>query len=120
MWKTHKVEHVPYMNCNRTIHCNTNESLPAGSLVARGGGCVIYTNIVVTQRSLHLGKPVASKQPTCVESKREVNKMNGRLTETVRGWHGWDRHHTPITHRISTADAPHMTRPHLLVEGRAS
>nr|DAS08677.1 MAG TPA: hypothetical protein [Caudoviricetes sp.] len=48
----------------------------------RGGGvCRIYTNIVVTQRCFCPRKSVASKQPTCVESEREVNKVNERLTD---------------------------------------
>lgn len=44
-------------------------------------------------------KQVASKQPTCVESEREVNKVNERLTEAVKGRHAAIRttrpHHTP-------------------------
>nr|DAQ51875.1 MAG TPA: hypothetical protein [Caudoviricetes sp.] len=42
--------------------------------------------------------PVANKQPTCVESKLEANKMNSRLTETVRDRRRDGRHHTPPTH----------------------
>lgn len=65
-------------------------------------------------------KPVASKQPTCVESKREVNKVNGKLTETVEDWRrdGWHHttHHTPPFHSRHTT----TTSPHLLVEGGAS
>ena len=57
-------------------------------------------------------KPVASKQPTCVEGEREVNKVNGRLTETVRDRHRDGRHHPPITHRPSIAlrDESHTLR----------
>ena len=61
----------------------------------------MYTNIVVTQRVFCPRKPVASKQPTCVESEREVNKVNGVLTETVKDWRHSGRHHPPITHRLS-------------------
>ena len=60
-------------------------------------------------------KPVASKQPTCVESEQEVNKVNGKLTETVRDWRHGGRHTPPFYSRHNTT-----TRPHLLVEGRAS
>lgn len=56
----------------------------------------MYTNIVVTQRCPLSRKLVASEQPTCVESEREVNKVNERLTGTVRDRHR-DQHHSPVS-----------------------
>lgn len=56
----------------------------------------MYTNIVVTQRVFCPRKPVASKQPTCIESEQEVNKVNGKLTEAVRAWCP-GRHHLPLS-----------------------
>lgn len=72
-----------------------------------------------TNECFHPRTPVASKQPTCVENKRRVNKVNRKLMETVRGWYatGTTR---PIAHRPSTADAPRRRCPTLHGEGGAS
>ena len=75
----------------------TPKILQRSHLLREEGDCRIHTNIVVTQRGVCPRKPVASKQPTCVESKRKVNKVNGVLTETVRCQHS----HRPTTHTPS-------------------
>lgn len=73
------------------------------NLATKGGKCDdTHQHCSNTKRCFRPRKLVASKQPTCVESKREVNKVNKRLTETVIGGRRGDRHHSSITHRPST------------------
>nr|DAS60887.1 MAG TPA: hypothetical protein [Caudoviricetes sp.] len=102
MWKTYGSNTRHTTHTTRTIRCNHAKTPQHSHSLRRGRVCVIYTNIVVTQRGVCLRRPVASKQPTCVESEQGVNKVKGRLTETVR-----DRRHDanttrpPITRRLS-------------------
>lgn len=75
----------------------TPKTLQHSHLPRGGGVCGIYTNIVVTQRCFCPRKPIVSKQPTCVESKREVN-------ENCEGSALWRStpltpHHTPPFYR---------------------
>ena len=58
--------------------------------------------------------PVASKQPTCVKSKREVNKVNRRLTGTVKDRHAWrlppHAHRAPPFNHLRHTEAPPSSR----------
>lgn len=98
MWKTYGSNTRHTTHTTRTFHCNHAKILQHSHLLQRGGVCGIYTNIVVTQRCFCPRKPVANKQPTCVESEREVNKVNGRLTETVRCQH--THRASPVLHLV--------------------
>ena len=82
--------------------------------VTKGGKCDdTHQYCSNTNGCFYPRKPVASKQPTCVESEREVNKVNGRLMETMRVRARADitcpPRHTPPFHHLRYK--PYTLRP---------
>nr|DAN02263.1 MAG TPA: hypothetical protein [Caudoviricetes sp.] len=89
-------KHCQQNNCKRGLNVAIMRNALTQNLATKGGKCDdMHQYCSNTKRCFYPRKPVASKQPTCVESKREVNKVNGKLTETVRDRHAGGRYHTP-------------------------
>lgn len=107
-------KHCQQNNRKRALNVAITRDTLTQNLATRGRKCDdTHQYCSNTNGCFYPGKPVASKQPTCVESEREVNKVNGRLTETVRDWRHDGRHHSP--HHAppfhSPRDKSHALRP---------
>ena len=95
-------KHCQQNNRKRGLNVAITRNTLTRHLATRAGKCDdTHQHCSNTNGCFYPRKPVASKQSTCVESEREVNKVNGRLTETVKGQ--CRSGHPPATRRPSTA-----------------
>nr|DAR67720.1 MAG TPA: hypothetical protein [Caudoviricetes sp.] len=112
--QSHSHKHCQQMQLKRGLNVAITRNALTQNLATKGEKCddthQYWSN---TNGCFYPRKQVASKQPTCVESKGKANKVNGRLTEAVRDQHPGDRHHsprrTPPFHHLR--DKSHTLRP---------
>lgn len=86
MDQSHSYKRCQQMQLKRGLNVAITRNALTQNLAIRGGKCDdTHQYCSNTNGCFYPRKPVTSKQPTCVESEREVNKVNGRLMEAVKG-----------------------------------
>lgn len=112
MDQSHSNKHCQQMQLKRGLNIAIMRNTLTRHLATKGGKCDdTHQYCSNTNGCFYPRKPVTSKKPACVESEREVNKVNGRLTETVKGYTHCD--YLLLTHRLSATlgDKSHALRP---------
>lgn len=98
-------KHCQQNNRKRGLNVAITRNAVTQNLATKGRKCDdTHQHCSNTNGCFYPRKPVVSKQPTCVESKRKVNGNCERLAP-------WWPAPPPITHRPSTANTPQRRGP---------